>query len=314
MSAIAANSGHAAANRKSILAMLASQAVFTANDACVKLATETLPLGQIIAMRNGVALACILAAGLYLGGLSMPRGIPWRPFSLRIVGEISATVLFLWALARMPIADITFIGQLMPLAITAAGALFLREPVGWRRWVATLVGLVGVLLIIRPGTGGFTLVAVIAILANLCGVLRDLSTRAIGPGISTLVLTASSVVAVMSTGLALLPFESWRAPEPREIGLMLVSGTFLALGYVFLIVSLRTGELAVSTPFRYSVVLWAILAGYLLWGELPDAMSLAGIAILVGAGLYTFHREHVVARSRQQGADRRLRLLEGERL
>ena len=282
-----------AANRKSILAILASQAAFTLNDTCVKLASETMPLGEIMVLRNFVAMLSILLAGAYFGGLAWPRHIPVKPFGLRLFGEVAATVCFLWALVHMPIADVTAIGQFSPLAITAAGALFLGEPVGWRRWLAALVGLAGVLLITRPGTSAFTWAAVIAIVANMFGVLRDLATRAIGHRVPTLVLTLTSVVAVMATGLLRLSFESWHVPATKELSLMLVAGVFLALGYVTLIVSLRTGALAASTPFRYSVIVWAILAGYFVWGELPDLVSLTGIALLTAAGLYSFHREQV---------------------
>lgn len=271
--------------------MLISQAAFTANDTCVKLVTEGMALGETMVLRNASATALILGYGLLAGGLVLPRNVPARPFGWRIVGEIGSTFLFFWALTRMPIADITAIGQITPLAITAAGALFLGEHVGWRRWIAAIVGFAGVLLIIQPGTSAFTWAAVVALGANAMGVLRDLATRILGPSLSTSTLALTSVVAVMVSGLAMAPFETWHLPSWREAGLLAVGGLFLSLGYVFLIVSLRTGDLATVSPFRYSAVLWAILSGYVLWGELPGLLPAAGIVIVVAAGLYSLHRQ-----------------------
>jgi drug/metabolite transporter (DMT)-like permease len=106
-------------------------------------------------------------------------------------------------------------------------------------------------------------------------------------------LTLISAVSVLLSGLALAPFEAWQMPGAREIGLSMLSGSLLSAGYVLLIVSLRTGDLAAVTPFRYATVFWAILAGYLVWGELPNVLAVCGIAIVIAAGLYTIHRERM---------------------
>jgi drug/metabolite transporter (DMT)-like permease len=282
-----------AANRKSIIAMLISQALFTANDACVKLATETLPLGQVMALRNGSALICIIACAGLIGGLRPPSAIPMRPFGFRLGCEILATLLFFVAISRMPIADLTAIGQFTPLGITAAGALFLAEPVGWRRWLAAIVGLIGVLLVIKPGSSTFSWVSIIAVLAVTFGIGRDLATRVVGPLVPNALLTLSSLAAVLIMGLALMPFETWKMPDLREILLMAACGVLLTTGYIFLNISLQTGDLAAASPFRSSAVLWALIAGFLVWGHLPDQWSLAGIALIVGAGLYALHREQL---------------------
>jgi drug/metabolite transporter (DMT)-like permease len=285
-------------NLRGILAMLASMAAFTANDICVKLASSALPLGEIILMRGATATLVILLVIWRTGGLVLPPDAPWRLLSWRLVGEIAATILFLSALLHLPIADVTAIGQFTPLALTAAAALFLGEPVGWRRWSAALVGFCGVLLIVRPGSAAFSAAGLMAFASLGFVVLRDLATRRIADTISTPVLTLMSAVAVGLSGLLLAPFETWRLPGPRELALLLAAGTALAAAYALIVVALRTGEIAVVSPFRYSVILWAIAAGVLIWGEVPDAASLAGIAIVAGAGLYTFHRERVARRRR----------------
>ncbi len=291
-----------AANLKSIIAMVMSQAVFTANDACVKFVAATLPQGEVMVMRNGMALIYITLFAIAVGGIGAPRQVPVKPFTWRIIAEVFSTFLFFWALVRMPLADVTAIGQFTPLALTAAGAIFLREQVGWRRWLAAIVGLVGVLLIIRPGTSAFTWAALIAIAANGFGILRDLATRAIGMRMSTLALTFTSVSAVFMSGFLLAPFEVWRWPSGQEWTVTMAAGLLLSLGYISLIISLRTGDLAAATPFRYSAVLWALLLGFLIWNELPDTLSMAGIVIVCGAGLYTIHRERIARRSRMARA------------
>lgn len=148
-----ATENHTAArhsNTTGILAMLASMAFFVANDTCVKLIGEKLPLGELILLRNTAATIYILAFAAAFGGLMLPVNPPKRLLGWRMVMEVLSTLFFLSALIALPIADATAIAQFTPLAMTAAAAVFLKEPVGWRRWLAALVGLIGVLLIARP--------------------------------------------------------------------------------------------------------------------------------------------------------------------
>lgn len=301
--------GADAANARGIAAMLASMAAFTANDVCVKLASERVPLGEIIFLRNGFA-TLFLAAALFMAyrsidavrsalGLQAIRSSPGlaRLLSWRMAGEVFATLLFLAALIRMPIADITAIGQFTPLAVTAAAAVFLNEPVGWRRWMAALAGLVGVLLIVRPGSTAFTPAALLALGSIGFVVLRDLATRLIpAAAMPTVTLTLMSASSVTVSGLLLMPFETWVRPLPGDFLLLMTAGFFLLGAYAFIIVAMRAGEVAVIAPFRYSVIIWAIAAGHLFWNELPDQISCAGIVIVIAAGLYTFHRERLKRR------------------
>ncbi len=281
------------ATLESIGAMLVAQAVFTFNDACMKLVTETLPLGEALVLRNGVACLYLLMYAALFGGLRLPRRIPSHAFGWRIVGEIASTFLFFTALAGMPIADLTALAQIAPLALTAAGALFLGEPTGWRRWLAALAGFVGAMLIMQPGSGAFTWASVIGLGAIAFGVLRDLTTRVVGLSFSTLTLVFTSIGSVFLASFSLALVETWAWPSGREIGIVLAGSLFLIAGYVFLIRSLRTGDLAAVNPFRYSAILWAIVVGWVLWGELPGEIPAMGIVIVVAAGLYTLHRERL---------------------
>jgi drug/metabolite transporter (DMT)-like permease len=279
-------------NLRAIAAMLTGQASFTFNDALIKLAATGLPGGQAIFLRGVMAIAVSLSVCLALGAFKFaPLRGQGRILTLRNIGEIGSTFFFLFALFHMPIATATAILQFIPLAITAGAALFLAEPVGWRRWFAAGVGLIGVMIVIRPGGDAFNAWSLLALAAVAFSVLRDLSTRRIGhhvPAILLVTISAFSVTAAAS-GFALV--ETWVVPEPRSLLLLLCSAIFLLGGYYFMVHAMRYGEVAVVAPFRYSVIIWAILAGILLWGEWPDAPALVGTLIVIAAGLYTFMRE-----------------------
>jgi drug/metabolite transporter (DMT)-like permease len=290
---------------RAALAMLASMAAFTLNDVCVKLASRSLPLGELITLRNTFAtLFIVLGLVLLSGGTRAmikaispttndPRSLA-RIISWRLIGEMGATLFFLAALVRMRIADVTAILQFTPLAVTAGAALFLREPVGWRRWLAALVGLAGVFMIIRPGTAAFSPEALLAFAAVGFVVIRDLATRLVPTAaVSTGGLTLLSSVSVLISGLALAPFETWHWPDPTVIPLLMGAGAALVAAYTFIVIAMRDGDVAVVGPFRYTVIIWAIVAGILVWGEWPDLLALIGIAVITAAGVYTFHRERV---------------------
>ncbi len=282
-----------ASNTTGIIAMLASMAAFTANDTCVKLIGERLPLGELIVFRNTAATLYILGFAAIFNGLALPQNPPKRLLLWRMAAEAASTLLFLSALLAMPIADATAIMQVLPLAITAAAAIYLKEPVGWRRWLAAIAGLIGVMLIAKPGTRAFNPAAILLLGAVALVVVRDLTTRLITSAVPTLTLTLMSAAVVVPAGLLLLPFETWIWPRGHEIGLLLACGAFLALAYALIIVAMRAGDVAVISPFRYAVILFAIFAGWLVWGALPDPIQLLGIAVVTLAGLYTFHRERL---------------------
>lgn len=283
--------------------MLISMAAFTANDVCVKLASDAIPLGEIIVLRGAFA-TIVITIGLivWAGGIGEARrelglGILWagphrRMLGWRMAGEVAATLFFLAALIRMRIADVTGILQFTPLAVTAGAALVLGEAVGWRRWLAAAAGFAGVLLIVRPGSTAFAPAALLALTAVGFVVVRDLATRLIPvAAVPTATLTLMSAASVMVSGFLLLPFEAWHWPDATSILLLMAAGLALVAAYAFIVIGMRAGEVAVVGPFRYSVILWALLAGIVVWDQWPDGIELFGIAIVTAAGVYTFHRE-----------------------
>jgi drug/metabolite transporter (DMT)-like permease len=295
-----AHGDHATSNLHAIVAMLIGQASFTFNDVLMKLTATDLPGGQAIFLRGIMAVLVSLAAYLVVGGFKFEllRG-QGRILTLRNIGEIGSTFFFLFALFHMPIATAVAILQLMPLAITAAAALFLAEPVGWRRWLAAFIGLLGVMIVIRPGSDGFTWWSLLALTAVAFSVLRDLSTRRVGLHVPAILLVTISAFTVTTSAAGFALVETWVMPTPRQLVMLLGAAVFLFSGYYFMVHAMRYGEVAVVSPFRYSVIVWAILAGVILWDEWPDAPALIGTGVVVAAGLYTFMRERKIWRTRQ---------------
>lgn len=286
-------------NLAAIVAMVGSQAVFTVNDALMKLAARDLPGGEAIFIRSLLLFLIASLIAIAVGALRhLPRRRHWPLLGLRSIGDVGATLLYLTALFNMPIADATAILQFLPLAITAGAAVFLGEPVGWRRWLAAAVGLVGVLIIIRPGTSAFNVWSLVALAAVAAIVLRDLATRRVDKGIPTILLTVISGASLMTASSVFAVRETWRLPSGSEISMISGAALFLLAGYYLIIEAMRRGEVAVVSPFRYSVILWAIVAGVMVFGERPDPLALIGTAIVMAAGLYTLFRERQLARQR----------------
>jgi drug/metabolite transporter (DMT)-like permease len=284
-------------NLRGVAAMLAGMGAFVINDSAMKLASAELPIGQLIFMRGLLILPVLGVLAMASNALQTVRAFANRRVLLRSLTEVGAAILYLTALFRMPIADCSAILQFTPLAITAGAAIFLGAPVGWRRWLATLTGLIGVLVIVKPGATAFNPYAVVALLSVLFIAARDLITRTLHAHVPTLAIALTATTAVTVASLAIMPFETWAWPPTDAILLLAVSATAILCGQFWMIKAMRSGDIAVVSPFRYSIILWAIAAGYLVWREVPDLSSWLGIAIVTAAGLYTFLREQRLAKA-----------------
>ena len=274
--------------------MMGSMAAFTFNDACVKLVAEDLPLFQIVFLRGILTtlFLSVLAWSLGLRSLRIPRAD--LPMVIgRTAAEIASMVAFLVALVHMPLANVSAILAALPLSITLAGALFLGEPVGWRRWGAILVGFAGVLMILRPGSAGFDQMALLPLAAVVGLTVRDIATKKVHDGVSSLQLSGWGFVAVLPSGILLFALrgETPVMPSALEWAMLVGMVTVGILGYAMLVLATRAGDIASTTPFRYSRLVFAMLLGVLIFGERPDAWTLVGSAVVVGAGLYALMRE-----------------------
>lgn len=286
-------------NARGILLMCASMLSFTVNDSFMKLTSQTLPLFQAIALRGIVAsVALLLIARLTTGHLRLvPKGRDGVMVALRSLSEIAATALFLTALTQMPLANLSAILQSLPLAITLSAALFLREPVGWRRLTAILVGFCGVLLIVKPGTEGFTVWSVLGLGSVVCVVIRDLTTRTLSRETPSAAVAVWASLAVMVMGVAVTTWKGWVPVSADEALYLAIASAALIAGYMFAVMVMRVGDIGLIAPFRYTSLLWAILFGWMLFGTLPDEWTVAGAAIVVATGLYTLLRERKLSRA-----------------
>jgi drug/metabolite transporter (DMT)-like permease len=186
------------------------------------------------------------------------------------VGEIGAAWFFITALFHLPLANVTAIIQTIPLAVTLAGALFLREPLGWRRFTAILVGFAGVLLIVRPGTEGFTLYSVYALISVLFVTIRDLATRRLSASVPSFTVAISAAAGVGLFGAAGDTARQRLGRGLPRAGLFLAGASlFIVGGYIFSVMVMRVGDLATVAPFRYTSLIFALLLGFVFFGEWP---------------------------------------------
>ncbi len=294
-------------SRRGIIAMCLSMATFLVNDALVKLVSERLPTDQIVFLRG------CFASLLLLVWLSAAQ--PWVLRFVRHHGMIHvgwrsvldalSTFTYLWALFHMPLPNISAINLSSPLMVTVLAVFFLGEKVAWRRWSAIVVGLVGVLMIVQPSGDAFNWFSVVAIVATLLGAIRDVMTRRIAIEIPSILVTFATAVAVAAVAGASVAVTRWTPVETTDLLLLAAASVFLIGGYHFIIVAMRAAETSIVSPFRYTAILWAIILGYVLWGDVPNPLAFAGIVVLVGSGLYLMHRERLVGRKAQAagGAD-----------
>lgn len=284
---------HLSPNHRGMIAMSAASLAFITNDSLVKLVSASLPTGEIMALRGLIGCTLLIGVVLLSGQWRDWRRVLDRRAFLRTLGEVGGTAVYLPALFHMPIATSTVILQSAPLLITAAAALFLKEQVGWRRWLAILVGFIGVVIVARPGAEGLSLWALLALSAIGFIAFRDLVTRTIPHAVPGILLTILASIAVALLGLA-FGFglgEEWLLPDPRSFALLSAASLCLASGYLTIIFAMRVGEIAVIAPFRYTIIPFAILLGLIFWGDIPDGATLLGTIIIIAAGVYTFWRE-----------------------
>jgi drug/metabolite transporter (DMT)-like permease len=272
--------------------MAVAMAGFTMNDAITKAVSSEMNFGQVMLVRGVFAIVLIAALAHHQRAVRPLRTLMMRPVALRVAGEVGGTVSFLAAIVHLPLANTAAIFQALPLAITLGAALIFGEPVGWRRWLAITVGFIGVVIIVRPGVEGFNQFSLFALVSVIFCAIRDLATKRIPAQIPSLFITLLTTVTVTTAGAAILvPLGGWTPPSGRALALLVFAAVLLLIGYQCVIMALRSGDISAVAPFRYSALLWAMLLGYLVFGDVPDAMMVTGASIIVLSGLYAFYRE-----------------------
>ena len=216
-----------------------------------------------------------------------------RLIIIRILAEIGTTVTFLTALKHMPLANVTAILQSLPLAITMAAAIFLGEPVGWRRWSAICVGFTGVLIIIRPGLAGFNSYSLLALAAVILLTVREISTRQLDNKVPTVTVALSTTLGITAFAALMLIGTEWAEINFASWSLIIAAAAAVTVATLLSVVAMRTGDIGFVSPFRYTSLIGAIGLGILLFGEWPDGVTLLGAAIIAFAGIYSLYREQI---------------------
>ena len=280
-------------NLRGAILMTAAMLGFAIEDMFIKLLAATVPLGMVLILLGAGGALVFAVLALLRGDALFSRDLLARSVLIRNSGELIGTIGFITAIALTPLSSASAILQATPLVVTLGAALFLGEQVGWRRWSAILAGFAGVLLIIRPGLAAFEPLSLFAVLGVIGLALRDLATRTVPRSISSMQLSTYAFATLVPAGFGMLAFtgQSLRMLTPLEGLLMAAALGFGVLAYYAIVAAMRMGDVAVITPFRYSRLVFALIFGVLFFGERPDAATLAGSALIVASGIYTFWRE-----------------------
>lgn len=283
------------ANQIGALFMMASMACFVMNDTLFKVTDGAVPLFQLLFLRGILTTTLVIVLARRLGSLhfNIARR-DWGLIGLRSAAEMGAAYFFVTALFNLPLANVTAILQVLPLTVTLGSALFFKEAVGWRRMTAILIGFIGMLLIVRPGSDGFNLYSIYALMAVLSVTVRDLATRRLLSDVPSMTVTLSASLTVMIfSGVASLA-TPWVGISALN-GLMIVGASvFILGGYYFSVRVMRVGDVSFIAPFRYTGLVWALILGWFVFGDWPTNLTLLGAAIVVTTGLFTLYRERTV--------------------
>jgi len=292
----AAEPSPAEENFRGALFMSLSMFGFVTNDATTKWISDDLTLFQIVFLRGLFTIVLIGGFAYWRGALSYrPDRRDTKVIALRLFGEVGGTFCFLNALFNMPLANASAILQSLPLAVTLGAALFMGEKVGWRRYSAIFIGFLGVMIIVRPGMEGFNAYALWAVAAVVFVTIRDLSTRSLSRGVPSLYVTLTTAVGVTVLSGICLPFAEWKPVEGDHFLFLGGAACLVFVGYLFGIMAMRHGEIGFIAPFRYTILVWAIGLGFVVFGDIPDLWTIVGSSIVIGMGIYTFYRERVRA-------------------
>ena len=285
-------------NTTGALLMMASMMAFVMNDTFLKLTNGEVPLFQLIFIRGLLATLLIYILARKLGTLRLQISRQDKALiALRGLSEVVTAYLFLSALFNMPLGNLNAIMQVVPLTVTLGSALFYREAVGWRRMLAIVIGLCGVMMIVRPGVDGFNIWSLYALGSVLGVTIRDLITRRLSPGVSGMTVTLGTTVAVMAAaGMASLTQE-WAPISSHSWVSICASAIFASVGYFSSIQAMRTGEVSFIAPFRYTGLVMAMMIGFFIFGEVPRVLTLIGAAIVMATGLFTFYRERKLSQA-----------------
>jgi drug/metabolite transporter (DMT)-like permease len=251
---------------------------------------RTYSLQQFVLLRSIIAILIMLAIAPRLGGLHSLRSskIGWH--ILRSILAVGAMFGFFYGLSKMPLVNAFTLGYTAPLMTTALSAIFLREPVGWRRWMAVTMGFVGALIMLRPGSGTLSFASIAVLIAAFCYACQAITARKLTDTESTLSLSFYVVFGPMLVAIAVLDEPSWQSPDLTGWALLLGAGVSSVLAWVGLVNGYRSASPALLAPLEYIALVGGAIAGYLIWDEVPDRRVVVGAMIIVASGLFVVYR------------------------
>ena len=279
-------------NGRAILLVVAGMAFFAGVDAFVKLASESQSAGQIIVVSSAMTLGVYLVM-MWREGTTLFTAEALNPALLvRTVGEVIGSVGIVFALGLAPLSSVMSLAQAQPLAVVTGAALFLGETVGWRRWVAVGLGMIGVLIILRPGLGDFdpNLLWVLIYIFGLAA--RDLASRRLPRRISTAYAVAWSMIPMILVGLLIMQAQGGWQPISLYVAFLYIGMVMSVSAALWtMTTAMRVGEVSAVAPFRYSRIVFALIIAFVIFDEVPDLLTWVGAGLIVGSGIYTFWRE-----------------------
>lgn len=273
------------------LFMVLAMGSFVINDTLIKIIGQSLPVGEIIMIRGFMAFLVIAAICLQQGVITGISHLTAPVVIARNVLDLISTIAFVTALMHMQIANLTAVMQAVPLAVALLSMIFLREHVGTGRMTAIILGFIGVVMIVKPSIASFNVYEALALIIVFGLALRDIVTKRIPARIPTFVIALGNAGFVTVGGAALCLMQGFQWPALWQFGLLALAALALASGYLFMVATLRLGDLSGTAPFRYSIMVFAIVSGIVVFGEFPDWISILGMALIVATGLYAAHRE-----------------------
>ncbi len=279
------------ANGRAIAFLLLGVAGGLGLDLCAKGLLERYPLEQFVFLRSLIGLAIFIVLARQFGGIRglTTRRWPWH--ALRTLLAVGTMFGFFYALARMPLIDTLTLGFTAPLMVTGLSWLLLKEHVGWRRWVAVIAGFVGVLVVLRPGASAVSPAALSCLFAAFCYACLAITARKLGTTESSYALSVYVIVGPLIIAAVLLGKSSWVAPDVFGWVLFVAAGICSVVAWIGIIGGYRRAAPALLAPFEYTALIGGAIAGYLIWGEVPDRWVIVGSALIIGSGLFVAYRE-----------------------
>ncbi|MSP31321.1 MAG: DMT family transporter [Pseudolabrys sp.] len=269
--------------------MLVGIFFFALNDALGKWLIATYSVGQLLLVRS-IAGLVLLAPFIKRTGWAAFSGAP-RPFVqfLRPVFATFEVACFYWALAYMPLADVMTFYLAGPIYVTAISPFILGERIGWRRWLAVFAGFAGVMIALNPSAHSLTPASLVALAGSFAFSLLMICTRLVR-GTSDIVLVTTQTVGALAFGAVAAPL-TWVALSWGDTALLVLLGATAMVAHVCINRSLKLAPASVVVPYQYTTIIWAILLGYIFFGDIPAPAMLTGAAIIIAAGIYIFVRE-----------------------